>query len=218
MGIYLRAGSLSLLLFISMLAQSYARPVSFADSWMVMQENSHTGSSVQLSYSPTWKYSLGVRTERMNQDAGKDDIWGEYFQADYLAHRWNQKDSQGNLFLLSGIGSAHREGDPGYDPAAFAGIEADWETRRLYFMYENRLNWADTVDQSFSQKFRAGFAPWLSDYEGIHPWLILQVDHHPEMEDNVVLTPIVRLYNPTLLTEFGVSNHGDVLFNWTYQF
>jgi hypothetical protein len=189
-----------------------ARPVSYPDGWMFMTMNDHMEYSNMLSYSPTAQYAVGVRTDYMRED----EDWLHTVTYNRLLKRWNAPDSQGNLFLQTGVGAAQHSDD--IDPAATLGIEADWETRRIYFSYENRYIYAGNVERSFSHKARAGIAPYLGGYDDIHTWLMVQIDHHPSERDNVVVTPFVRLFNQELLGEVGISHKGDVMFNATYQF
>lgn len=189
-----------------------ARPVSYPDGWMIMQMNDHMENSLMASYSPTAKDAVGVRTDYMRED----EHWLHTVTYNRLLKRWNAEHSQGNLFLQSGAGFAEDHGDK--DAAATAGIEADWETRRIYFSYENRFIYAGDIEQSFSHKARAGFAPYAGSYDDLHTWLMVQVDHHPQERDNVVITPFVRLFNTDALAELGISNKRDILFNLTLQF
>lgn len=189
-----------------------ARPVSFPDSWMVMAMNGPADHSLTAIYSPTVDYALGVRTDY----AREDEVWMHSLTYNRLLKRWNAPDSQGNLFLQTGAGGAEGNGET--SAAAWGGIEADWETRRVYVSYENRLVYAGDVTKNFTHKARVGVAPYVAGYDDLHTWLMVQVDHRPEDRDNVVVTPFVRLFNTVALGEFGISNKKDVMLNLTLQF
>lgn len=189
-----------------------ARPVSYADGWMFMQMNDHMEHAAVLHYSPTAYYAVGLRSEYQRED----EDWVHTLVYNRLLQRWNAADSQGNLYLQSGLGMAEHAGD--IEPAASVGLEADWESRRLYVAYENRYLYAGEVEKSFAHKVRFGFAPYLAGYDDLNTWLMVQVDHHPAGRDNVVVTPFVRLFTAEALGEFGVSNHKDVMLNLTLQF
>ena len=47
---------------------------------------------------------------------------------------------------------------------------------------------------------------------------MLQVDHNPSQKDEITFTPLVRLFKGEYLAEAGVSDKGDVLFNWVIRF
>ncbi len=212
MGIFVRIAVVSSIGLFLAAPAVLARPVSYTDGWMFMTMNDHTEYANALSYSPTARYAIGVRSEYLREDGE----WMHTATYNRLLKRWNAADSQGNLFLLTGAGAAQHGDD--VDPAATVGMEADWETRRIYFLYENRYVYAGDIERSYSHKARVGVAPYVGNYDDVHTWLMVQIDHHPSERDNVVVTPFVRLFNQELLGEAGISNKGDVMFNLTYQF
>ena len=77
---------------------------------------------------------------------------------------------------------------------------------------------AGAIEQHITQKARLGVAPYVGDYGDLHTWLMLQVDHHPKQSDNITFTPMVRLFKSETLVEAGLSDDGDVLFNWILRF
>src|SRR5690606_33676327 len=120
-----------------------------------------------------------------------------------------------------GAGAAYSDKAPldrDWRPAAFAGLAADWEDRRFFVSYENRMLWAQDIHDGFRQTARIGIAPYIGDYGDLHTWLMLQAQHAPEGEHDFTVTPLVRFFKGDHLVEAGVSNHGDVLFNWTIRF
>jgi hypothetical protein len=189
-----------------------ARPVSYADSWMPMTMNDGSMNSAWLSYSPTAREAIGVRADYMRAD----DIFLTTATYNRLVKRWNAPGSQANLYVLGGLGIARDEDDSNL--AATLGTQADWESRRYFTSYENRIIEAGDVERSFMHKARIGVAPYVAEYGSVHSWLMLQVDHRPGMADSFEVTPLIRLFNAQLLGEFGVSNRGNILFNATYQF
>lgn len=209
---YMRFVAIISIALIAVPLAAAARPVSFAGSWMLMQMNGPADHSLMALYSPTAQYAVGVRTDYTR----KDETWMHSLTYNRLLQRWNAPESQGNLFLQSGAGAAEGHGET--SPALWGGIEADWETRRVYFAYENRLVHAGDVEKVFTHKARAGVAPYIGGYNDLHTWLMVQVDHRPEDRDNVVITPFVRLFTTEVLTEFGVSNKKDAMINVTLQF
>lgn len=201
-----------LLLGLVSAQQAHARPVSFPGGWMIMQMNDGSYNSLMVNYSPTAQYSVGARTDYMSED----ETWMHTLNYNRLLKRWNGPDSQANIFLMTGAGVGEDHGDTA--PAAFGGIEADWETRRYYTLYENRFIGSSAINESFSQRARLGIAPYIGGYNDIHTWLMVQVDHRPSERDNITITPFIRLFNQEVLGELGFSNHKDVMFNITMQF
>ena len=195
----------------------WSRPVSYPGGVTLDITNNADEHSALIHYSPTAKYSVGLRAEYRRQ--------AEYtltsLQLNNLLNRWNNKDSQANLYLKSGVGYANRNSSRfGNDTsfAAFTGIGADWETRRYFTSYENRYINAGSIDDNFVQKARVGIAPYIADYGKLHTWLMLELEHNPEDQDNITITPLVRFFKDVHRIEAGISNNNDVLFNWTVRF
>jgi len=194
-----------------------ARPVSYPGGWTLMLSNSWDSNSAHVHYSPTARMSVGVRSEYVRGD----DFYFNGVQMNNLIKRWNSKDSQANFYLKSSIGAAYSDAgdfDGEVDAAGFVGIATDWEDRQYFVSYENRYMDAGDIHDGFHQSARAGFAPYVGDYGDLHTWLMVQVDHEPESEEKVSVTPLVRLFKDTHLMEAGISNQGDVLFNYVRRF
>lgn len=189
-----------------------ARPVSFPDGLMAMTTNDGMENSAMLSYSPTARDAYGIRTDYMRND----ETWLHTLTYNRLLKRWNASDSQANFYLMTGAGIGDDHGD--IAPAGFAGIEADWESRRYYVSYENRFIASEVNDQYFDQKARVGIAPYIADYDAVHTWFMMQVQNNPSSDDKFVVTPLVRLFNTEVLTEVGYSSNNTLLFNATWQF
>jgi hypothetical protein len=189
-----------------------ARPVSYPGGITGMTMNDGDKNSAHLHYSPTAKTSLGYKFEYWR------DV--EYtinaVQMNNLLKRWNKKDSQANLYLKSGLGVAHSDGET--EAAGFTGIAADWENRRFFTSYENRYTEAGDIADFYMQSARVGWAPYAGDYGDLHTWLMLQVEHTPEAGDHVTVTPLVRFFKGVHLLEAGMSNRGDVLFNYVIRY
>ena len=213
MPVHLRRGQGSWLSIYAFLcaflpAAAQARPISYAGGWMFMTGNDQFENNVSMVYSPTASIGIGPFLDHYRDTDG--ELAGLEFN--WLAKRWNNRDSQGNLYFLSGFGVA---GDGGRErPGGFAGLEADWESRRYYVSYENRYTAAgDGVRQEFQQKARVGVAPYVAESGSVHTWLMLQVDHFPEDGDPWTVTPLLRVFKGDYLAEAGVSDNGRFLFN-----
>lgn len=208
---------LAVLVLLTGMANAEARPVSYPGGVTSMIMNNGDANSWHLHYSPTAKYSLGL----LNQYQRNEDYWLSALQGNVLLKRWNNKDSQANLYLKTGVGAAHSfsgENDGETDPAVFTGIAADWENRRFFTSYENRYTEAGDIDDFYQQKARVGVAPYVADYGSLHTWFMIEFEHEPEREDKFTVTPLVRFFKGDHLVEAGVSDEGDVLFNWVYRY
>jgi len=202
------------LLFIGSAAD--AKPVSYVDGTMVMQENDETGHTISMDYTLTPHYAVGWYDKwEENEKSRKDfSVHGPEFNT--LIRRWNMADGQTNIFNSSSIGVA--EGSGKTRSAAWTSFLADYETRRIFTSYEVRGMFADTIDKSILQRARVGFAPYKAGYEDVATWLMIQVDDHPSKTDIFVVTPLVRLFYKTALVEIGYSSNNHIMLNWDLQF
>ncbi|MBI1363465.1 MAG: hypothetical protein GC134_05730 [Proteobacteria bacterium] len=196
---------------------AHARPVSYPGGWTVMQTNDDQESGLHIHYSPTATYSVGYKGMWMRDKEAQ--FHG--LQLNILGKRWNQPQSQANFYIKSGAGLAYS--DKGalsaeLSPAAFTGISLDWENRRTFTSYENRVLYAGDIDKTFMQKARIGIAPYIGDYGDLHTWLMLEVRHTPNDRDEFTFTPLVRLFKGATLVEGGVTQRGEALFNLVIRF
>lgn len=195
-------------------APAAARPVSYAGGWTLMQDNNATHSSLHVHYSPTPSDSVGLYTEWMHADDGV--FTG--LQYNRLLRRWNAPRSQANLYLKLGAGLAGADTGGDHQVAGFAGVSADWETRRYFVSYDLRAR-DYTPSGSVTQSARIGIAPYIAEFGSLHTWLMLQAETAPADKDAVKLTPIVRLFRGPALLEAGYTLQEDrFLLNWIYRF
>ncbi len=191
----------------------YAKPISYVDGIMLMQENDETGHTISTDYTITPNYAVGVYAK---QERGGKEFKTISPQLNSLIKRWNFEDGQGNIFNMSGVGASHYHGDNYF--TAWTSLLADYETRRIFTSYELRLMYVNHLENSAWQRARVGFAPYLANYDDINTWLMLQLDHHPAKDDSVVVTPLVRFFYKTTLLEAGYSSNNHAMFNWILQF
>lgn len=207
----MRFVSLTALLCLAALP-ALARPVGYPDGWMVMIMNDVESNAAQINYTFTPKYAVGLQHEYFRESETHMDA----ATLDILLKRWNMSASQANLYLKSGAGLAYENGNT--DPAAYTGLEIDWEDRRFFTLYENRFVYAGDDEKSVRHKARLGVAPYIGDYGDIHTWLMLQADYDAGSDNEFSLTPLVRVFKGTALIEAGYNLDGGALFNFTYQF
>jgi hypothetical protein len=194
-----------------------ARPVSYAGGWTLIEDTDRQSTTALVHYSPTASYSLGLRTEWDR----KSDLIFAGPQATWLAKRWFGKDHQANLYfwsaagLVTDIGSNPRDDQAGVQ----AGVMTDWETRRLFVSYRAAARDFGALDQSAMQAARVGFAPYEGDTGELHTWLMLEVDHRPDDETPIGVTPILRFFYGSALFEAGWNVTDDApLLNFQYRF
>jgi hypothetical protein len=180
---------------------------------MVMQENDETGYTLSIDYTFDPHFALGIYSK---YEINQHEFWMAGPQLNALIKRWNLPDGQGNIFSMTGAGMA-RQGSNN-QPAAWAALLADYETRRWFFSYEPRITYAGDIEKSFWQRAHAGFAPYLANYDQLNTWLLIRVDHHPAKDDHFVVTPVLRFFYKTIWLEVGYSSNNHVMVNWTMQF
>lgn len=190
-----------------------ARPVSYPGGWTVMEQHNRDKTSLHVHYSPTAKTSVGILGLHLRQkDTGLGAI-----QLNHLIKRWNKPASQANIYVKSGLGVAINEDLQ--RPAAFTGIALDWEDRRWFTSYENKLLEAGDIDRTFSQSARVGVAPYVAEFGSLHTWLMLQLDHTPGDRHPVTLTPLARFfYGPSLLEVGSDLTTGNIMLNFIQRF
>lgn len=194
-----------------------ARPVTYPGGNMVMSEYKDETITIETMHTLTPKFAVGWHDEW--DDESDWQFHGPMIAG--LAKRWNNPDSQGNIFWMAGAGVAFEDVASTAretKPAAYAGVEADWENRRFYTQYQARAFWADEIDRTFSQRARIGVAPYVAEAGSLHTWAILQVDYEAEDDHPVTVTPVIRLFKGTLLAEAGVSFDGDGFASFMFYF
>ncbi len=204
--------------FLSFLGANTAKahPVAFKGSYSIMTWNTKEMSDWMFTHSFTSQFSLTARYLRMDTVDGERTFYVP--QANYLLKRWNELDSQANLYLSLGHGAEKKSSK--FENVSTAAIEADWETRKYYVSIKEDIviSHKNTSKNIYQTKARAGFAPYLAEFDEINTWFILQADKVNKDEKEFKLTPFIRMFYKNVLTEFGVSSRGDAQFNFMVHF
>ena len=150
----------------------------------------------------------------------QEDLFIQAIQPTYLVKRWFGKDYQGNVYAYAGLGQASGiHGRSSEETAGFAGLMADWETRRHFMGYNARYLDAGDFGGRFMQSARIGYAPYEGDTGDLHTWFMLAVDHRPQARKNLAATPLVRFFKGPALVEVGYNvTESQPLVNFTYRF
>ncbi len=208
---------ITFLCFMSMASLAQARYIDYPGSSALMQMNDGENNSLHYHYTVKPYYSVGY-----DLDYWRDEEWMMHAGTlNWLLHRWNLPDAQINFYGRGGAGIAtsdFADFDDEIEPAAVAGIAFDAEDRRFYISYENRYVEAGDIYSGFEQKARVGFAPYIAEYGQLHTWVMLQVDHRPESDDEIGWTPMLRFFKGDILIEVGYSDSEKVLFNAMIRF
>lgn len=195
--------------------QAFSHPVAFKGAWSFMAFSQKDMLDWQLLYSFERNLSLGV-------DFIHDTMEGpeRYFlipRISWLVLRWNEKESQANIYVYAGAGVGKRELD--YRTAGEGAIEADWESQKYYVSGKATVVAAKDFETLDVYQFRAGFAPYVGNFDELHSWLIGQVQYIPSsLEESVRVGPVMRFFYRNALWEVGVSARGSWNLNFMVHF
>ena len=185
-----------------------SHPTSARGTTIIDTKFNNLMSEMGLGYSFHTQWALWLRTMTSPQShPSPHSPLINFVQINHLVKRWNQKESQGNLYLGAGL----EYGQPLRSRTSSLGyLQADWETRHIYTMLEYQT-WTQPMPSTESIKFRLGVAPYLVDFDKQSAWIILesQTLNRQDWE----LRTLLRLYFQNILWEMGGSLNGNVLIN-----
>jgi hypothetical protein len=195
--------------------------MGFQDSWMTMGDLGPNWREVFVNYAVTPRDAVGLSQTYMRSD--DDDLSRDLSELTYtrLLHRWNQPAAQANLWFIGGVGDLRRRdrdtGRQSHLAAVSPGMQADYETTRVYFSAMYRLYRASGIDHDY-QAVRAGFSFFESHYEETQPWLIVEARSMNDLSDRAEITPMIRLINRSYFIEAGANNFGQPRLNFMFIF
>ena len=201
-----------LILVLSLLSTvALAHPVSYKKGIGFMSYNSPEMNEALLTYSFSSKFAFATMYLRNSES--------EFYipRANFLVKRWNNEDSQANIYLSGGAG--YENFDSKSYGVKLGEVVIDWESRKYYtyleHLYLNRDNDQNALlPKNYNHtKARIGFAPFLADYSDLNVWLILQGDKHNN-EKQIELTQFLRFYMKNVLWEIGAGSKGTFAFNF----
>ncbi|TVQ27807.1 MAG: hypothetical protein EA370_17565 [Wenzhouxiangella sp.] len=186
-----------------------ARPITYTGGQVLVAEAQADQWQARYTYSHSFRYSTSVGYLSMDDLRRTGELDLAYARLAWLARRWNQPNSQGNLFLWGGLG--HARTDLGSGVGRHVGFQADWETRRIYTAAVSELHdgagWRhrnDTVS--------LGLAPFEHDFERTAVWLVGKgMRTVGAVEDKPKAALVLRLFNPSWWLEAGVDSNGKPL-------
>ena len=188
-----------------------AKPIAFADGYTVMAEyGAGTMKEAQLFYAPRYDFSVGGGHVELDSDQTAKSRRINYARLNYLVHRWNLDDAQGNLFAWGGLGSATGNTFSGTLLAENAGAQADYETRRVYASLKTDLQRSSAFSHRIDT-LQLGLAPYKHEYGGIATWLLVQGRQYTGgIHRGTESALLVRLFKGGAWIEAGVTNGGKV--------
>ena len=202
-----------LIIISALTAQVHAHPVSYQGATSLMSYNKPDENEVLLTYSFRSYLAGGLYYFK------EGDISYSLPRLNYLAKRWNNENSQGNVYLSAGYGAEKSYNET--KGVGFASVDVDWESRKYYtsaaYSRFIRDNAGTQSRPDFEMiKFRAGIAPYLAEYNEINAWFILQAEK--QNDSSTQLTQFVRLFYRNVLVELGAGFNGEWAFNYMVHF
>jgi hypothetical protein len=203
-------------LFFLISSLALAHPVAFKGATSLMSYNTPEMNEVMLTYSVTPQFAI----------AGfyLIDSQSEFHvpRLNFLLKRWNNEDSQGNIYFS--VGRGNEKFSSMNHTADLTELVADWESRKyyvyfnhLYLQRDNKQNPLLPDSQYNHSILRFGTAPFLADYSDLNVWLILQAEKHLNFA-NIEMTQILRFYIKNTLWEIGARFDGGGTFNYMVHF
>ena len=191
---------------------AYAHPVIYEGGKVISSFNMESYSDNQFLYSLSPRWAAGVNHWRFTKDDKNTELG--LARLNHLLWRKNGEDSQANLYLLSGIGMVDSEIERRDTREAYmAGFEADWETRTLFTALKYYYFTSPTVTDLSMAQARVGFSPFESGFENLQSWFMVQAMVMPEVESEVIITPMLRFFYKNVLWEVGSSTRGEWMLN-----
>lgn len=195
------------LFFLLFSLRAFSHPVIYKGGWVLSSVNMSEISNNYLMYSMTQKFSLGLEQWRLSQSGIHQETG--FLKLNHLLWRLNEEDSQLNLYLHGGAGLGDKKFSQDKNVFGFmTGVEGDWETRDL-FVAGKYLQFHDT----FLSQVRLGISPRKASFEELQTWFLLQGMVVRDIQDTVMITPMLRFFYHNVLWEMGSSTRGDWMLN-----
>ena len=130
-------GALSLIA-LTVWLPAFAKPIAYANGTTVMAEyGAGTMREFQVFYAPRYFLSVGLGHMALDSDVNDGSMDITYARLNYLVKRWNMPKAQANIFGWGSLGSATTGDDDSNRLAWNAGIQLDYETRRIYSSFKS---------------------------------------------------------------------------------
>jgi hypothetical protein len=196
---------------------AFCGPMGFKESWMAMGDFSPNWQEVFVNYAMTPRDALGASALYMRSDDESKSRQLADVTYTRLLKRWNLPQAQANIWFLGGFGPVTGNDFVGFKLMASPGIQADYETTRVYASATARLYRADSINHDYASA-RLGFSFYEVDYDEIQPWLVLEARRMAGLSDKTEVTPMLRLIHNRFFLELGVSNSAQGRINFMYIF
>jgi hypothetical protein len=183
-----------------------ASPVSFKGGYGVMANYSGDRFDSEINYSLSRNSALGISSiDILDHEKGTPRF--KFAKFNYLLKRWNQVDSQTNIYLSSGIGTRRLNQQDSL--SGLLSIESNFETRTFYtsLLAEALVSEDSKNNESHFNRlrYRLGFTPYKAPFNSLNTWLIGQLEFTPELQEKTTLTPTSRFFYKNFALEIGYN-------------
>lgn len=194
-------------------ASALAHPVIYKDGIVVSSSNMESYSDNQLMYTWAQKWSSGFNHWRFTKNKDTTDLG--LAKTNYLLYRNNGESSQSNIYLHGGLGVVDSEIEKkATNEIYMAGIDMDWETRRLYSSLKFYQFSSPKVTDINMTQARVGLSAYDAGFESLQTWFMFQAMYLPVVDRKVMLTPMMRFFYKNVLWEIGASTRGEWMLNF----
>lgn len=196
-----------------------AKPIAFAHGTTVMAEyGAGTMEELQAFYAPRHFYSMGGGHLKLHSEIDERSRRITYARFNYLVKRWNREGSQANFFVWGGAGQASLSESSDNPSTWNAGVQADYETRRVYASIKSDLY----ESSAFSHRIdtlQLGFAPYEHDYDNVATWFVLQGRRYTgEIFDGTEVALLLRVFKGSTWIEAGATTDGKLQAMFMFNF
>jgi hypothetical protein len=188
-----------------------ARPISYADGHMLMLDHQPDMDLVSYTYSPSvrWAGSAGLLRLEGLERTGTLELG--YVRVAHLLHRWNLPTAQANAFVWGGLGEGRTALGTGL--ARHAGIQLDYETRRIYTSLVSERHegegWSHRLDTA-----SIGWAPYKHDVDRMATWIVLKgMRTTKAIDDGLEPVAVLRFFTTRWWVEVGATGDGKPVAN-----
>ena len=188
-----------------------AKPIAFARGTTIMVERgAGTMDEVQLFYAPRYWYSVGGGWLQLTSEDGSKQRHITYLRGNLLAKRWNLPSAQANVFVWGGLGRATGNDFEGSTSARNAGVQLDFETRRVYSAFRSDLQESDRFSHRIDT-LQLGWAPYVHDYDTLATWFVVQGRRYTgDIMDGTETALLVRFFKRGTWVEVGATTDGKL--------
>jgi hypothetical protein len=194
-------------------SSAVARPVSFLGGYSLMSENRFDQNELMVGYTFLPRLAVGAHYALFRYSGVEENHAAALLHARVL--RLNTDFWQANLYASAGPEVQFLPSSPGVGRVA-AALEADAETRVFYASVRAEGWGYFGPDTRHYFRGRVGFAPYLSEVNGLHAWLIAQAEYNT-WRTSWEGTPLLRLSYQNLFFESGMSLTGKVQLSFSVE-